>query len=152
MASIDLPPPFPPAIMHCASSAAVEYNVPRILLFAIIKTESSGNIHAINRNENGTRDVGPMQVNTIWSQHLESRYGIVNASYHLRNNYCYNIRVGAWILKNELGELDVRQSDPNEYWRRVGNYHSKTPKFNKIYRAKVMNNMRWLIKHTRWWS
>lgn len=147
-----LPPPFPQAIMSCVSAAAVEYSVPRILLLAIIKAESSGNIKAVNLNRNGTRDVGPMQINTVWSQHLENRYGIMNASHHLRNNYCYNIRVGAWILKTELGDIDIKHVDPNEYWRRVGNYHSKTPKFNQIYRSKVIANMQWLIKHTKWWA
>lgn len=147
-----LPPPFPPAIMHCAGSAAAEYSVPRILLLAIIKTESAGNAGALHLNRNGTHDVGLMQINTIWSHHLQSRYGIAHASHHLRNDYCYNIRVGAWILKKEIGDAGFVQGNPGEYWRRVGNYHSKTPEFNRIYQRKVIANMKWLAKNTKWWS
>lgn len=145
-----LPPPFPPAIMRCATSAAQEYQVPRILLLAIIKTESDGNVRAVNINSNGTKDVGLMQINTLWEKKLKTTYGIQNADHHLRSNYCYNIRVGAWILRQEIGSSVTPSSGYSEYWRRVGNYHSHTPHHNQQYRNKVLNNLRWLIDNTAW--
>lgn len=142
-----LPPPFPPVVMQCATMAAQEYAVPRILLLSIIKTESGGNINAFRVNRNGTHDTGPMQINTVWAQRLEKRYGIHHVAHHLRNDACYNIRVGAWILKNELSGFDAKGASANEYWRRVGNYHSRTPSHNERYRWTVIKNMRWLINH-----
>lgn len=142
---MDYMPPFQPQIMQCASAAATEYQVPRVLLLAIIKTESSGNVSAVGYNTNGTKDVGPMQINSSWAQRLESRYGIRNASGHLTKNPCYNIRVGAWILRSELV---TNASQP--FWHRVGNYHSKTPRFNAAYRDRVYKNMVWIINNTNW--
>lgn len=141
-----LPPPIPPAIIQCATIAAQEYQVPRILLLAIMKTESGWRQNLINVNRNGTYDIGIMQINSRWAKRLKTQYGIPDAEYRLRTDYCYNIRVGAWILKQELGNV-TPTTGYHEYWRRVGNYHSRNPRHNKRYRQVVMNNLRWLIKN-----
>jgi soluble lytic murein transglycosylase-like protein len=141
-----IPVPFSPVVMQCATYAAAEYQIPRVLLLAIIKTESSGNIYAVSHNKNGTKDVGPMQLNTIWAQKLERQYGVQNAQYHISANPCYNIRVGAWVLKKELAG-----ATNTDYWQRVGNYHSRTPRFNEDYRRMVFKNLSWLVNKTTWW-
>lgn len=130
-------------------AAATEYRLPRILLLAIIKTESGGNVRAVNFNKNGTRDVGPMQVNSLWVKVLERKYGLQNVEHHLRQDPCYNIRVGAWILKQQ--GIGAGPMSSAEFWRRVGAYHSRTPRLNRRYALKVYENYRWLITHYAWW-
>lgn len=140
-----LPPPFQPVVMQCSTMAAEEYQVPRILVLAVIRTESRGNPKAINYNKNNTVDVGPMQINTTWARRLSKEFGITSAHYHLKNNTCYNIRVGTWVLK-----LALTENPSLPYWQRVGNYHSHTPKYNAKYSNQVRDNMNWLINNTNW--
>jgi soluble lytic murein transglycosylase-like protein len=145
--AVDLPPPFPPVVMQCATYAAQEYQLPRILLLSIIKTESGGKVSAMNRNTNGTVDTGIMQINSKWVQHLEYKFGIKNATYHVKNDVCYNIRVGAWILKKELAS-----SKPIPFWQKVANYHSKIARYNQRYQKLLISNMQWLMQNTKWWA
>lgn len=132
-------------IMRCVEYAAYEYQVPRTLLLAIIKTESNGNKSAVNLNRNGTKDVGVMQINTIWEHKLRKEWNVQNAGKLLKHNTCYNIRVGAWILRQELGVADHRFLSNAEFWKRVGNYHSKTPVHNKRYQGKVYKNLNRIV-------
>jgi len=145
--AIDLPPPFPPVVMQCATYAAQEYQLPRIILLSIIKTESGGEVSATNRNTNGTVDTGIMQINSKWARHLEHKLGIGNATYRVKNDVCYNIRVGAWILKTELAS-----NKPVPFWQKVANYHSKTAHHNQRYQNLLISNMQWLMQNTKWWA
>ena len=43
----------------CWDDAATRYQVNSALLYAIARTESGLNPHAIGRNPNGSRDIGP---------------------------------------------------------------------------------------------
>lgn len=142
-----LPLPLSKPIMECIATASRNYQVPRILVISIIKTESNGNPAAINRNRNGTTDNGLMQINTVWHQRLERHYGIANASYHIKHNVCYNINVGTWILSNEIASA-VRAG--KTLWDGVGNYHSRTARFNVSYQKQVAKNMLWLSRNTNW--
>lgn len=145
-----LPPaPFPAPIMQCVKKASAEYHVPSIVLLGIIKTESNGNPNAINRNRNGTVDIGLMQINSSWVQKLASSYSIKSARRALANP-CYNVRVGAWILRSELSAYGGWR-DSKEFWQRVGNYHSKSSFFNRRYQGLIVRNIRWIAANTAWW-
>lgn len=64
------------------------------LLYSIGKHESKLNPNAINKNTNGTYDVGIMQINTIHLPEL-AKYGITLKDLWDPQT---NIRVGAWVL------------------------------------------------------
>lgn len=78
----------------CYEEAAQRYGVPETLLRAIAQTESGENDRALNRNKNGTLDIGRMQINSGWLRQL-SRYGITERRLV---EPCTNVMVGAWIL------------------------------------------------------
>lgn len=146
-----LPPTYSTEVMQCVRHASVEYHVPKIVLLGIIKTESSGKADAINHNTDGTYDLGIMQINTRWAQKLSHDYGIANVQKHLMRA-CYNIRVGAWIVSRELqANGGWRPNHQDDFWVRVGNYHSKTRWHNHAYQVKLARNIQWIAANTAWW-
>lgn len=151
-----LPLPYDREIMHCVVEAARTYQVPRILVLAIIRDESSGNRNALRINRRidkktgqvkETKDVGLMQINTVWHKELANKYGIANVEHYITHDACYNIKVGTWILSNEIVEA---LKDGNSFWVGVGNYHSNTPSLNESYQRKIANHIQWLTRHTNW--
>lgn len=115
------------AFAACLVRAAKHYNVP-VKLLAAIKIQESGrriNGDIVRRNKNGTRDIGPMQINSTWLKTLR-RYGIGEAE--LRHP-CINVYVGAWILKNEINRHGLVKG--------IAYYHSPTPKYQKRYLAGI---------------
>lgn len=83
----------------CYDQAGAYHGVDPWLLYAIAHTESGHNPRAVNRaNRNGTRDVGLMQINSIWLPTLK-RYGIEEQ--HLFNA-CVSTYVGAWVLAKNI--------------------------------------------------
>lgn len=98
----------------CYRDAAARYGVQEGLLRAIAKVES-GSARADkveNRNANGTRDIGRMQINSAWLPTLK-QFGI--AEQELRDE-CISIQVGAWILAQN-------QSRHGPGWEAVGAYN-----------------------------
>ncbi len=79
-------------------------------------------------NANSTMDLGPMQINTIHVPQFE-RMGVPRAA--LTRNACVNIAAGTMILARRLSET------PNNPWRGVGNYHSKTPAYHRRYMRRI---------------
>ena len=55
----------------CFEQAAQRYQVPVELLKAISTVESNGNPNAVNKNKNGSVDIGHMQINDWWLPKLE---------------------------------------------------------------------------------
>ncbi len=86
------------AIRDCIEQAAERYRLSPVLLLAIAQQESGLNPRAINRNSNGSTDMGVMQINNLWLPTLQ-RHGI-----QARDLWepCTNIMVGAWILRNNF--------------------------------------------------
>lgn len=93
-------------ITKCFVRAGEYYDIPPLVLWSVAYVESGFNYKAINRNKDGSYDIGIMQINSRWLPVLK-KYGI-----HVRDLYdpCVNIFVGAWILKrcyvyyNDLGD------------------------------------------------
>ena len=109
-------------IHRCLAEAGRAHNVPVPLLRAIAQQESGLRPLAVNRNTNGSTDLGLMQVNNRWLPVL-ARYGITREQLF---DACINARVGAWILAAAMR----RHGDT---WQAVGNYHSATPALNRRY-------------------
>ncbi len=63
------------AFSYCFDQAGQYYSVSPRLLYAIAKVENSLNWRALNRNKNGTYDIGLMQINSRWIPVLR-RYGL----------------------------------------------------------------------------
>ncbi len=137
-----MPPPEVPVIEYkspvvieqCIAEAAQDYKLHPLLIKGILNVEG-GKIGTISKNTNGSYDLGPMQINTIWLKTL-SKNSIDWKD--LTYNACVNIQVGSWILANEL-----RRSD--DFWKGVGNYNSRTPRHNKKYRTLVYGEVKKLM-------
>lgn len=97
-------------------TAGAYYNIPPLLLKNIAKIESAGNPNAIRLNDNGTRDYGLMQINSIHFKRL-SQWGI-----NERNilDPKINIYAGSWLLSEHIKNHGFNL-------QAVGNYHSATP-------------------------
>ncbi|EKN6178775.1 lytic transglycosylase domain-containing protein [Yersinia enterocolitica] len=126
----------PSDMLVCIHQSAKRYQLPEELIIAVIRTEGGKN-GVINYNKNGSVDLGIMQINDIHLARLK-KYGIRYND--VLNNTCTNIEVGTWILRQQFGaKVDYRI--PDTWWKAVGNYHSKTAKFNSAYQKRVWSNM-----------
>lgn len=109
------------ASAYCWKEAADpyrSYGVNEALLKVIAKQESGWNPSAMNKNTNGTWDIGFMQIN---EQHLKrlSRFGITRAT--LKQDACVNLKTGAWILAEALNHY---RNDKDAFWKGIGAYNA----------------------------
>ncbi len=106
-------------ILACVIHAAQLYGVPQAGIIAILETEG-GETGAVTQNPNGSRDIGPMQVNSLWLDLLAGAWAVPAdaAEQALRDRPCTNIAVGTWILAD-----CIRRQD-GDFWRGVGCYHA----------------------------
>lgn len=117
----------------CLGDASRRFRVPASLIRAIMDVEG-GTEGRVSYNTNGSYDIGPMQINSIWLADVEKRGGSLQLLLHHR---CANIHFGTWLLSRELGGIDPLRIDTGSFWRAVGNYHSRTPEHNAAYSQKV---------------
>ena len=124
--------PYPPPEMHervvCSISAAAKYRIPANILLAIAEKEN-GKPGQWVRNANGTHDVGVLQFNTGYLKELE-HYGIRPADVAAAG--CYPYDLAAWRLRQHITK------DQGDIWTRSANYHSRTSRFNAIYRSDLI--------------
>ncbi|MBD3809342.1 MAG: lytic transglycosylase domain-containing protein [Sulfuricurvum sp.] len=113
--------------------AGKHYNIPPLLLKNIAKIESSGNPNAIRINDNGTKDYGLMQINSIHFRRL-AQWGI---NEHNIMDPKINIFVGSWLLSEHIKTHGFNL-------QAIGNYHSKTP----IYKEKWLRRLSDALKHS----
>jgi soluble lytic murein transglycosylase-like protein len=115
---------------RCFEQAANRYGLNKRMLVAIARTESALTPHVIGpRNQNGSYDIGMMQINSSWLPTL-AKYGIGQRELL---NACTNIDVGAWILAH-----NVARHGPT--WKAVGAYNAASPDKQQKYVAKVQQN------------
>lgn len=99
----------------CFQGASEMYGIDVFLLSAIASKESNYQLHAVGpKNDNGTHDIGIMQINSSWLARLSQR-GISRSV--LLTDACLNIQVGAWILAMNFYEKGVS-------WESVGAYNA----------------------------
>jgi hypothetical protein len=126
----------------CSLAAGVKFGVPVNIVLAIAQIEG-GRPGQWVRNRNGSYDVGPLQFNTRYLDHLQRHYGITAADVAAAG--CYSYELAAWRLRKHL------ELDRGDQWTRVANYHSRSPAENDRYRAKVIRAAatwaRWLSEH-----
>lgn len=133
-----VPPPSLDTIStdDCIDKAARLYHIPPTLLRAVLRTEG-GRVGEIHENDNGSYDMGPAQINSIWLPVL-ARSGITRDM--VLNDRCLNITIGAWILGQSMAGANPQ--NPAAFWQHVGDYNSHTPVYNHIYAIKVWNNLK----------
>lgn len=136
----DLPPRLPELIV-CSISAAAKYGIPANVLLAVAEKEG-GKPGQWVRNRNGTYDVGALQFNTTYLREL-ARYGI--SAHDVAGAGCYSFELAAWRLRKHI------RYDSGDLWTRVSNYHSRTFRYNVVYRADLIKRAArwadWLSSH-----
>lgn len=119
----------------CVRQAAFDQQVPLRLLLAINSIER-GRYNQKVSNTNKSYDIGQFQINSI---HL-GRFSKFGASeYDISNRGCYNAQAAAYLLSAALKEPSKRHLD---IFTRASGYHSWTPKYNAIYRKKLITYLR----------
>ena len=110
-------------------TAAAEYHkVNPWILKAILKVESEFNPRAVNRNANGTIDVGMAQINSIHFAKLK-RLGIAPADLM---DGCVATYVAAWHLANQI-------HTHGNTWFGIASYHSASPCQTSRYAGLLWN-------------
>lgn len=120
----------------CLLLASQTYKVPPAVMIGIMHAEG-GRIGQQVRNTNGSYDLGPMQVNTLWLPQLSRLWGVDVATAHswVRDNGCVNVYVAAWILRQKI-------DDTYGLYSGIAHYHSATPWRGQRYADKVIGIMR----------
>ena len=120
----------------CLMLASQTYAVPPAVLVGIYKAEG-GKVGQEVRNTNGTHDLGPMQINTIWLPELSERWGVSKdtARKWVRDDACTNVGVSAWILKGHLQRTGSLS-------KAIAHYHSRTPRHGYKYKNRVLSIMK----------
>ena len=119
-----------PAADQCLISAAQRHGVNLHILRAILQVESGMRPHVVNRNRNGSIDVGMAQINSIHFREL-SQWGITPERLL---DPCVAAHVAAWHLKRVM----LRHGNT---WFGVAAYHSVTPAHNLRYQALVRQEL-----------
>jgi len=117
--------------------AAQTYNVPPAVLVGIHQVEGGKPGQAVGPNKNGSYDLGPMQINTIWIPELAKKWNVDNttALRWVKDDPCTNMGVAAWILRGHINET-------KNLSKAIAHYHSRTPTYGVPYKAKVVSAMR----------
>ena len=120
----------------CLMLASQTYSVPPAVLVGIYKAEG-GQVGQEVRNTNGTYDLGPMQINTIWMPDLAKKWGVSESTARkwVRDDACTNVGVAAWIFKSHLNETGSLS-------RAIAHYHSRTPRHGTKYKSRVIDIMK----------
>lgn len=104
------------AVRECVAKASGILHVPATVLYLLLDVEA-GPLGGSVLNTNGTRDIGPMQVNSTWLPRF-LRMGVTESD--LTNDLCINIMAGAWIYANARHESGSTAMA-------IARYHSPTP-------------------------
>jgi hypothetical protein len=102
-----------------------------------LRDQEGGWIGAAVPNTNGTRDLGPLQVNSWWVPRIATlvRRPAEHVRYWLRHDPCFNAEVARWIF---LSALD----HSGDFWSAVGIYHSPTAWRQRGYAASVADKLK----------
>jgi hypothetical protein len=121
----------------CLMLSAQTYAVPPQVMVGILHVEGGKVGQEVGPNVNGTYDLGPMQVNTIWLPQLAGFWNVDTQTAHkwVRDNSCVNLHVSAWILRQKLNEAK------GNLFNGIARYHSATPEFGHKYAYKVIKAM-----------
>ena len=112
-----------PAHAWCWRAAGARYGIDPRLLWSIAKVESGMDPQAINRNTDGSIDIGLMQIN---SRHLAE---LGYSQQTLIANPCASVMAGAWVLGGMIRKYGYT-------WRAVGAYNAGVGNAREAGRAR----------------
>lgn len=112
----------------CFEEAGRQFGISPALLENIARLESDLRPGAVNRNRNGSTDIGLMQVNSYWIRTLGLDSG------DLLSDPCYNTKTGARILKKCIDRYGYN-------WEAVGCYNATSGDKKIRYSWKVYNRL-----------
>lgn len=120
---------FSSTIEQCMIKASEYYQVNPLVLWGIAKVESNFNPYAVNKNKNGSYDIGIMQINSAWIPTLK-KFGL----YDVKKIWdpCYNIHVGAWVLSQCIKQH-------GNTWKAIGCYNAASNPKRMKYAWKIYN-------------
>lgn len=119
-------------IASCLILASQTYNVPAAAMIGIMHVEG-GHVGQQVLNTNGSYDLGPMQVNTLWLPQLSRLWKVDVNTAHIwvRDNGCVNVYVAAWILRQKIDQTAGLYSG-------IARYHSGTGWRGDRYAKRVL--------------
>ncbi len=106
------------ALSFCYEEAGDLYGINPKLLRAIAIAETGENPSLINKNKDGSYDIGLMQINSYWIERIPFD---LNA---LLSDPCYNVKAGAMVMKNCIEMYGYT-------WDAVGCYNARS-KIKKV--------------------
>ena len=131
-----------PVTAACILAAAQIQSIHPMNIITIMKVEG-GKVGEYSTNRNGSVDLGPMQINNkVWVPVLAKKHFNGDESLtheRLLNDGCYNVHVGAWILRENINRAD------GDVLEGIGRYHSGTPKHKNRYIAAFKENFKLLF-------
>nr|WP_240502304.1 lytic transglycosylase domain-containing protein [Sphingomonas panacis] len=97
-----------------------------------LRDQEAGWIGAEIKNDNGSHDLGPLQINSWWVPKLAAITGRPESHvrYWLKQDACFNVDAARWIFLSCLGMT-------RNYWDAVGAYHSPTTWRRRRYASNV---------------
>lgn len=113
----------------CFEEAGKAYGINPKLLMVIARTESNLRPHAINKNNNGTWDIGLMQINSFWVKSLKLDPAM------LISDPCYNLKTGAGILRKCIDRYGYT-------WEAVGCYNATSMPKKMGYSWKIYEKLK----------
>jgi soluble lytic murein transglycosylase-like protein len=114
----------------CLEDAANYFSVPVPLARAIAMHESGMRADAVNRNKDGSRDIGIMQINSSWLPKLR-KYNITERDLF---QPCVNEYVGNWILAGNIERLGFN-------WDAVGAFNAASPEKRATYAKHIYKQL-----------
>jgi hypothetical protein len=123
--------------LACMAAVAAFYHLPPRVLPAIQAVEG-GRVGTVHLNQNGTSDLGVMQVNTIWLEPLAELANMRPEAVRARlvDDPCFNIAAAGAIMRTYLRESG------GDLMTAVGFYHSHTSQLSQGYLNKVLHSAR----------
>lgn len=116
---------------QCFMREAERNDIDPYVLLAVLRTEN-GRPGEFALNRNGTADLGPMSVNTVWLPTLAKRFQVSEEEIkqRLASDGCTNVAAGAWILGRKIAEK-------GNVWEGVAHFHSSNPAKQATYLKRV---------------
>ncbi len=120
-----------PPTAQCFLQEAERNAVDPMVLLAVMKTEG-GRPGEFALNRNGSADLGPMSINTVWLPTLARRFKVSESEVRRRlaSDGCTNVAAAAWILGRKIAES-------GNVWEGVARFHSNNPEKQATYLKRV---------------
>lgn len=114
-------------VQSCLAQAAERFDIDLVAL-QVIREIEGGRLGTASPNTNGTFDLGPMQINSIWIPAVERAGG---SQALLRDDPCVNAFVAAWIFRQEIASAGSTA-------QAIAQYHSRSREYQIRYLSRAL--------------